>query len=281
MNPATTKDMQVARWLASSAAREGSLRQPCVLLPLLDNALPLVRHRSHGYLRALRPLVVVEGAASKAISPGSSLGIGVTGTDKRTRFAAIIVDDVRLEGDQVAVSGHLGGALWKILRHDVLRPSLNPEKLRFEHTLSERLLERLADAGILDRVILDRIQVCPHCGALPVYRATCHSCRSSLIVADELVHHFACAHVGAVDQFRHENVLRCPKCQIGPLIVGSDFEYLPGLHTCLDCAGVGSQLQLRGKCTACEHDFSVDEATLHELGGFRPNRLDVTTLSAR
>jgi hypothetical protein len=209
------------------------------------------------------------------------LAVGLTGSDKRTKFAAIVVDDVRqIKNDQVSVKGHFGGPLLRILEQEMLRPSLNPNNLRFEHDLSERILDRLADVGVLERTMVDRIHVCPHCGGLPVYRSVCQVCHSPQILADELIHHFACAHVASVEQFRQENQLRCPKCQMGPLIVGSDFEYLPGLHTCLSCSRTGSQLQLRARCTLCQHDFSFDESMSHDLVGFRPNCVDSVTWSS-
>jgi hypothetical protein len=187
----------------------------------------------------------------------------------------MVIDEVGLLNDHRAtVRGHLGGALQTLLEQELIRPSLNRTTLKFEHITSERILDRLAEAGILERTVVDRIRVCPSCGGLPVYRSVCHTCRSSLIMTDELIHHFACAHVASVDQFRDGIILRCPKCQMSPLIVGADFEYLPGLHTCLGCSRVGSQLQMRAECMLCQHDFLAEDSAALDLVGFRPIRFE-------
>jgi hypothetical protein len=221
--------------------------------------------------------MAIQCAATTGIMPGGALAIGVSGRDERTRYAAAIVDRVcRLDDGRISVRARVGGALAAILEHELLRPAYRLESLRFEYVVSARILDRLADVGILERTVVDRVYRCPQCGGLPICRSGCNTCHSPLVQTDELIHHYACAHVGSVEQFRDGDRLRCSKCQMGPLIIGSDFEYLPGLHTCLNCSRTGSQLQLRGTCTLCHHDFQVDPSTAHDLIGFRPNRLDLT-----
>ncbi len=281
MNQPSTLDTLVTRSPRSRSTTQGSLRKPCTVVPLLDNALPLARLRFEGQLRRLDPRqVLVECAQTKTISPGSQLAIGVAGENQTTGYAAVVADEMRpLNNNRVCVVGHFGGALLSLLEQEVIVPSFNGDNLRFEYDRSRRILDRLADASVLTRLVVDRIQVCPNCGGLPIYRSVCKACRSPLIVADELVHHFACAYVASVEQFRNGNQLRCPKCQMGPLIVGSDFEYLPGLHTCLGCSQPMSQLELAARCMSCQHDFLLDESVPHDLIGFQPNRLDLATLS--
>jgi hypothetical protein len=274
-NQLTTIDARGARLPERRSPSGKSTGQPCVVLPLLENALPLAHLKMVGRLQSVqRQRVMVVCSPARVISPGSALAVGVSGADRGTKFTAMIVDEVRrVDNQQATVVGHVGGRLLNILQADMLRPSLNPVSRKFEHSVSDRILDRLADAGILERTIVDRIQVCPHCQAIPLIRSACHTCGSPFISTDELIHHFACAHVASVDEFRHGDLLRCPKCHLVPLIVGSDFEYLPGLHTCLDCSKISSRLQLRAKCTFCHSEFAIDESLPLDLVGFRPNRL--------
>jgi hypothetical protein len=247
------------------------------VLPLMENSLPLTRLCTEGQLRLLTPQqILVECSSSKAMTPGRSLAVGVSGPNDTKRFAPVVVDQVRpINPTQSVLVGHLGGALSEILAHDVLRPAFNPQSLRLEYSISARILNRLADAHVLARTIVDRLHLCPRCGGLPNYRSVCHACSSPLVLTDELIHHYACAHVGPVKEFRQGDHLRCPKCQIESLIVGADYEFLPGLYKCLECSRTGSQLQMRGSCLVCQHDFTIGNSNLHDVVGFRPNRLEI------
>ncbi len=274
MMPPKTDDELLADPLESECSADGLQRQPCTIVPLLNDALPLYHRRIAGQLQPIKPPHVrIECPANGSPSPGMSLAVGVL-EDEQQRFVAVVVEDVKpLDDHLVSIQGRIGGALNRILECAILLPRLNLESLRFEYDVNSRVLKRLAELGVLERIIVDRVHVCPECEGLPVYRSVCHACHSSNVSRDELIHHYACAHVAPVRAFDRGNVVRCPKCQLGPLIVSADFEYLPGLYTCLDCRRVGTQLEGRARCMRCQHDFAFADSPAHDLVGFRPSRL--------
>ncbi len=130
----------------------------------------------------------------------------------------------------------------------------------------------------MKRIVLDRVLLCPSCNAVPTFRFGCRKCQSGRLEQPFLVHHFACAHVGPLKDFETDVSLKCPKCQTKHLIAGTDFEYSPAEHTCLDCGWKDFELEQTGHCLNCESRFPIHKAVEQELVGYYAEQLDSLAL---
>ena len=173
---------------------------------------------------------------------------------------------------------HFSGFAPDLLKPENLTPRLNPRRWEFELTYAEDILRQWAQIGILEPVLWDRVQLCPRCQALPTFRRGCSACGSARLTNDRLIHHFACAHVGLVEEFDNQGQLTCPKCRTRSMVVGADYEYLTGPYRCQDCHWSGTEREQVGQCLRCELRFPAHQSYERELKGYRAHRLDPLAL---
>lgn len=107
----------------------------------------------------------------------------------------------------------------------------------------------------------NKILVCPKCLNFSTFSYGCKHCGSLNVKKSELIHHFACAYVGYVQEFSN---LTCPKCLMKNLIVGSDFEHLSGPYFCEGCHWYGNEREIVGKCTKCQFLFPIRQSKENE-----------------
>jgi hypothetical protein len=195
------------------------------------------------------------------------------------RFAGIEVRGTSPRGrDRVRLAGRLGGLSHAILSADNLTPTLDPGSLTFTLPFAEDLLRSWAEIGLLELGDRDRVQLCPRCHTLPSFRQGCPMCGSSQVTADQFIHHFGCAHVAPVPDFEAGDELVCPKCRTRRLVVGADFEFLPGANRCPDCHWSGTELEHVGQCLRCGLRFPGYQAFTQELCTYHAHRLDPLAL---
>ena len=163
-------------------------------------------------------------------------------------------------------------------REEQLLPALDPNSYRFQTGLSSEALYQWQHLGVLQPFMVDRVYVCPNCGALPTLRRGCRGCGSGRLVNSQLIHHFVCAYVGFVAEFEGDHEMTCPKCRTRKLVVGSDFEYLPGPARCVDCGWSGTDAEQVAHCCRCNQRFPLHRAAEVELTGYHVNRLDPLAL---
>jgi hypothetical protein len=179
---------------------------------------------------------------------------------------------------QLRLGGRFGGAAEDLLQPANLTPKFNSASFKFGPAFPEELLDRWCQTGVMTSELWDKVQLCPKCKALPTFRLGCGNCGSVRIVQDQLMHHFACAHVGLVTDFEVDSKLTCPKCRQKPLVVGSDYEYTSGLYRCQDCSWTAPGLEQIGQCHSCGLRFPGYQAIEQELKGYRALRLDPLAL---
>jgi hypothetical protein len=205
--------------------------------------------------------------------------VGARDPKGTVRFAGIEVRGTSPQGhSRVRIAGRFGGLSHDILNTNNLAPSLDPVSLKFTLPFPDELLRSWADIGVLEPATRDRAQLCPRCLALPSFRQGCPVCGSSEVAADKFIHHFGCAHVALVADFQVGDDLVCPKCRTRRLVVGSDFEYLPGVHRCPDCHWSGMELEHVGQCHRCGLRFPGYQAFNEELWTYHAHRLDPLAL---
>lgn len=155
------------------------------------------------------------------------------------------------------------------LPHSIAAPALDLSQLKFVSSLTAPQVESARQRGELSEVLLDRVWVCPQCRALPSFRPACPCCGSAGVEHDRMLHHFACAFVGATSEFQlTDEGLSCPKCCTQRLMVGTDCEFLDGPFRCSDCDWSAAELEIVGHCLKCGFRFPAQQAVLEELVGF-------------
>jgi CheY-like chemotaxis protein len=157
-----------------------------------------------------------------------------------------------------------------------ITPMFDPSKLKYSCGLPATLLRAWESDGTLQKVLLDRVQVCPRCHSLPTFRFGCSSCGSGCVTNDRMIHHFACAYVGEARDFDEDGELVCPKCRVRQLVVGADFEHLTGPYRCLDCHWSAAELEHVAHCLGCGFRFPANQAVIEDLVGFHTERVDST-----
>jgi hypothetical protein len=178
-----------------------------------------------------------------------------------------------IESD-VRVSAKFGGFAHDLLSPENLAPRFQPDTLAFSLPFAQEVLDKWAETGIVQAYVWDRIALCPQCHGLPTFRLGCPGCGSCRLVNDQLIHHFACAHVGFVSDFEADGELICPKCRTRQLVVASDYEYCTGPYRCEDCQWSAGELEQVGQCLRCKLRFPSYQAHEQELKAYQANRLD-------
>ena len=110
---------------------------------------------------------------------------------------------------------------------------------------ASRVLDGLADRGILDREFREKVHRCPECEPTELrYETVCPECGSPETRRETILEHANCGYAAPRERFDAEG--RCPDC--GDSFVGITGEY----------ATVGE----RHRCTACAWRFSEPEGRL-------------------
>lgn len=185
---------------------------------------------------------------------------------------------------------------------EVLRPVPCPDaSLGYAHPRLEkhwnmrpgeaiRVLEDLADFGVLTRRLADRVHLCPACRRWTInFRETCPNCSCFDVDVEELIHHFACAYVGLNSEYRHGTDLRCPKCRSRLNHIGLDYERPRHTYVCGSCGSLFEEPVLTAQCLDCRWEgssaevltWSVYEYDLTDRGREAVERGDLRGLKLR
>jgi hypothetical protein len=190
----------------------------------------------------------------------------VTGIDIQSMVAR--------EESGLRITGRVGGFGDEILSPERLTPALDKKTMTFQLGFAPEVLDQWATIGAMERVLVDKVQVCPRCQGVPTFREGCPNCGSADLENDYLIHHFACAHVGPISDFERDGDVICPKCRVRNLVVASDFDYVAGPYHCVDCRWDGVKAEEVAQCLRCQFRFPAYQANTQELRGYRAHRLD-------
>jgi diguanylate cyclase (GGDEF)-like protein len=114
------------------------------------------------------------------------------------------------------------------------------------------ILDDLASRAILSRHLHDKIHICPSCDKYNInFREVCPECGSPDIEVQEMIHHFACGHVGPVSQFQHGLRFICPKCRAELRHIGLDYEKPTETYLCRINGHIFSEPEVEAVCVAC------------------------------
>lgn len=255
------------------------VQQALVAVPVLLDGGPDRDHRVGGVcLDVSRKGIGVE-LHCQTEFPTTSLVLTFPSPNGDVCSAAMEIRNMQPNGrGGLRVGGVFGGYAEQILFAENLSPTFDQRQMEFSLRLPEEMLNQWAAIGVLRPLLVDRVLLCPKCRGLPTFRRACPSCGSASTSNDQLIHHFACAHVGFVKDFELNGALVCPKCRTRSLIIGSDYEYMTGPYRCLDCHWGDMELEQVGHCLRCGFRFPGHQAYEQELRGYRAKRLDPLAL---
>ncbi len=129
-----------------------------------------------------------------------------------------------------------------------------------EETQVLEILEWAEKEGIIWPDFYERIYLCNQCnGGFLSYREVCPHCNSSNSSAQDLVHHFPCAYIGPLSDFRNtiDNSLTCPKCNKALRHIGVDYDKPSIIHHCNNCDKNFQDFFVKAKCISCTQDVEV------------------------
>jgi hypothetical protein len=254
------------------------IARPVLVVPVLPDLSPDWQLHAEGV-----SVDVSEGGMRFQIPTAHRFGtkrlmIGVETDTEEMHFAAAEVRNRQTQDSCTSVGAMFSRGEQDWLREEKTMPTLSPSTFRYETKIPPDVLAKWCTLGIMRPVLLDRLVVCPECKAIPTFRTGCPNCGSSRLASAQLIHHFACAHVGLVPDFVQAGEVACPKCRTRNLVVGTDFEYLQGPQRCIDCNWSGSKLVQVAQCVMCGLRFPGHQAEEMELIGYHVHRLDPLAL---
>lgn len=187
---------------------------------------------------------------------------------RELRMRAVIVpaDQVRRVDKAHVVNGGQGPKL--------IVPELNAQTLKMDFGFRQHEVNGWEANPSIRKVALDTVCACPECESMASFRPGCGSCGSGFLEKQDLIHHYACAHVGPESEFRQHSAsdLSCPKCRMKNLVSGADFELTEGCLSCRDCDALTPQPAMVGHCMACQHRFMAADAKVITIYGYQFGR---------
>jgi hypothetical protein len=131
---------------------------------------------------------------------------------------------------------------------------------------AEAFLDRLYQAGVLERRVYDEIIICPKCGSTRIsVRYFCPHCRSFDIQKSSLIEHVKCGYIDVEDNFHRENKLVCPKCHEELKKPDVDYRRAGVWCTCKDCNKSFDIPVASHFCKDCHGDFAFEEVTIENV----------------
>jgi hypothetical protein len=136
------------------------------------------------------------------------------------------------------------------------------------------VLEQLADLGLLERELFNRIHLCPGCASCRInFRETCPACESIALQDEGLIHHFACAHTGLESDFESGRDLVCPKCKDILVRLGEDFERPHRTYVCRRGNHLFEDPRIEGQCLDCDHLVEAGDLIVRDVHRYRATDL--------
>jgi hypothetical protein len=135
--------------------------------------------------------------------------------------------------------------------------------VNFDNAEEAQVLEILEWAereGLVWPDFHERIYLCNSCSSgFLSYREVCPHCNSSNSKSEDLVHHFPCAYIGPISDYKNavDNSLTCPKCSKVLRHIGVDYDKPSIIHHCNSCDNNFQDFYVKAKCISCTQDIEV------------------------
>ena len=131
---------------------------------------------------------------------------------------------------------------------------------------AELFLNRLYEAGILERVLYDKIIGCPKCGSGNTSTHYCCTyCKSFSIQRSALIEHVKCGYMDVEGNFQKGDKLVCPKCHEELRKPDVDYRRAGTWCTCKDCNKSFDIPITAHFCRACKENFTFENAVIKDV----------------
>ncbi|MBX7093931.1 MAG: hypothetical protein K1X56_04360 [Flavobacteriales bacterium] len=134
------------------------------------------------------------------------------------------------------------------------------------------IMEIAEKEGLFAGEYLDRIYLCNSCsGGYLSFREVCPHCGSTNADSEDLIHHFPCAYIGPISDFKNEidNQLNCPKCNKMLRHIGVDYDKPSIIYTCGKCSSKFQDISVKAKCMVCTQDTDVQYLIPKHIKSYR------------
>lgn len=250
------------------------LTNPCMLIPVLAEGHPDSQNISVGFVIDMSPSGIGFEIAGDNRITTNQVVLGIEDRNGEMNFISALVRFSESSTASQRIGAEFVAPEKQLLTQHNLVPHYDRDRLKFETGLSEEVLHEWEACGVLTQCMHDKILLCPHCQSLPTWRNGCPLCGSASAEPDQLIHHYACAHISLVSEFEKTGELMCPKCLVKNLVVGADFEFLDGPERCHNCGWTDSKLAQIANCLACGYRFAGHQALEKIVNGYDVKRLD-------
>src|SRR5690625_1856645 len=134
------------------------------------------------------------------------------------------------------------------------------------------ILEIAEKASLLTSTFIDSFYACNECyNSYLLFRETCPACQSSDVFEEEMIHHFPCAYVGPISDFKSTGDFRdliCPKCDRELKHIGVDYDKPSSILTCNRCGHIFQDPGVKAKCNHCNTEPAVENLIKMEPKSF-------------
>lgn len=147
--------------------------------------------------------------------------------------------------------------------HSVIGNTYPELSINFDREEGSQVLDILDWAereGMIWPDFADKIYLCNNCSSgLLSYREVCPHCNSSHVDSQDLVHHFPCAHIAPISEFRNpvDGTMSCPKCNKQLRHIGVDYDKPSVINKCNNCSSSFQDMFVKAKCLNCQQDTDV------------------------
>ncbi len=130
-------------------------------------------------------------------------------------------------------------------------------------------LEYLEGQRLLTGEFVSRSYGCTHCGcAFLNFVETCTDCGSGDLRTEELIHHFKCAYVGEMSDFKQGQNFVCPKCDRTLKHIGVDYDKASVVYHCKACSNVFQEPQIMTSCYNCWRETEPENQIIRDIQSY-------------
>jgi ribosomal protein S27AE len=131
---------------------------------------------------------------------------------------------------------------------------------------AETFLNKLYQAGILERKIYDKVTYCPKCGSANIsVRYYCPHCKSFDIQKSSLIEHVKCGYMDVENNFLKDGKLVCPKCHEDLRRPDVDYRRAGVWCMCNECSKSFDIPAASHFCRDCLGDFTFEEIVIKNV----------------
>jgi uncharacterized protein YbaR (Trm112 family) len=134
---------------------------------------------------------------------------------------------------------------------------------------AEAFLNRLWEAGILERRLYDKVIYCPKCNSANVsIHYCCPYCKSFEIRKSALIEHVKCGYMDVEENFMKGDKLICPKCHEELKKLDVDHRKAGMWCTCKDCSKSFDIPVSMHFCRSCHENFTFENAIIKDVHSY-------------